>query len=107
MGSSDNQSTKVDPLLWFDASFQVEKVISSVGKDNGQNYQIQDLVPQENLNSNEDITLPFTNAIIDSNGNKLASDSLKIDLEEYYSFFRMFFDTFLAYFYVHFLDHIV
>ncbi|MFA6598983.1 MAG: cell surface protein SprA [Ignavibacteriaceae bacterium] len=66
-------------MLWFDASFQVERSNSSVGKNNEQNYQIQDLVPKENLNPQEDISLPFVNAVIDSNGNKLASDSLKVD----------------------------
>jgi len=79
MGSSDNQSTKVNPLLWFDASFQIEKLNSSNEKENKQNYQFEDLVPKENLTPQKDFSIPFTNAIIDSNDNKIALDSLKID----------------------------
>lgn len=79
MGSLDNQSTKVNPLLWFDASFQIEKLNSSNEKENKQNYQFEDLVPKENLTPQKDFSIPFTNAIIDSNDNKIALDSLKID----------------------------
>ena len=78
MGSSDSKSTKVDPLLWFDASFQLEKMDSSFEKKNKQNYQLDDLVPMENFTSQNDLSIPFTNAVIDSNETKKIVDSLQI-----------------------------
>jgi len=79
MGSSDNQSSKVNSLLWFDASFQIEKESSSYANGKGQNYQLEDLVPKENLNPQKDFSIPFTNALIDSNDTKKVTDSLKTD----------------------------
>jgi len=79
MGSSDNQSTKVNSLLWFDASFQIEKLNSSYEKENERNYQFEDLVPKENINPQKDFSIQFTNAVIDSNDIKKVLDSLKTD----------------------------
>jgi len=79
MGSSGSQSSKVDPLLWFDASFQIEKVNSSHEKKKGQDYQSEGVVPSENFDPQNDFSIPFTNAAIDSNEVKRISDSLQLN----------------------------
>jgi len=68
MGFSDSKSSKVDSLLWFDASFQMEKFNSSY--TSGAN---------KNLNRQNDFSIPLTNSIIDSSDAKKITDSVQFN----------------------------
>ncbi|MDP1994073.1 MAG: hypothetical protein Q8K40_02395, partial [Ignavibacteria bacterium] len=78
MGFSGSGSTKVDPLLWFDSAFRIEKLNSSFSKD-AQNYQLDDLVAEDSSSTKNDISIPLTNAVSDSNENSTTADSLQIN----------------------------
>lgn len=65
MGFSGSGSTKVDPLLWFDSAFRIEKLNSLLAKD-AQKYQLDDLVSEDSSSARNDISIPLTNALSDS-----------------------------------------
>jgi cell surface protein SprA len=79
MGFSGSDSTKVDPLLWFDSAFRIEKLNSSFDAKNGQNYQLDDLAQLDDTTSQEDLSIPLTNAVLDSNNTSKFADSLQIN----------------------------
>ena len=78
MGFSGSGSTKVDPLLWFDSAFRIEKLNSSFSKD-AQNYQLDDLVAEDSSSAKNDISIPLTNALSDSSETSKTADSLQIN----------------------------
>ncbi|MDP3684019.1 MAG: hypothetical protein Q8S01_08810, partial [Ignavibacteria bacterium] len=79
MGFSGDRSTKVDPLLWFDAAFRIEKVNSSFDANDGQNYLVDDLVPKDSSTAKNDLSISLTNAVSDSNETPKSADSLQIN----------------------------
>lgn len=77
MGFSSDRSTKVNPLLWFDSYFRIAQA-SSANADVEQSYKLDGLVSEENPDTIDNLSIPFTNAVIDSNETQRSVDSLRL-----------------------------
>jgi len=79
MGSSQNQFTKTNPELWFDASFRIERILDGGSKEEPSSILKNSFPEKTNLESPKELEIPLTSAVSDTDDVKLKTDSLAAD----------------------------
>jgi len=79
MGSTVNQATAVNKLIWFDASLRIEKMNAAFEVSHLQNPLVKDQSGTETSPIATTFSIPFTGAVSDSDNIKKVTDSLAVD----------------------------